>query len=109
MSGYQAGDGFEPLPDDGIIINPQYISSSNEIHIGKALVDHHGLDDTEAIVRLTNQDGVSVTGGQYIDPRGRFTVGSRWRDALDVGPEDHVKLEVIDAFRDNPDSSGGSE
>lgn len=96
-------DGFEPIPEDGVIVQRQYVGTGFEVNVPKALADHHNLYATEVVVRITADDGSQATGGQYIGKRGRFRITERWRNALGIGTEDYVKLEILDAFRDNPD------
>jgi len=93
----------EELPEGGVMSPRQYIGTSNEVTIKKSLCTHYDLGQTEAIVRITADDGTQVTGGRFIRERGRFTVEARWRNALGVETGDHVDVEILNVFRDNPD------
>lgn len=103
MTNKYSPEEHEPLPEDGVIVPRQYVGTSCEVTIKDSIVTHYGLAQTEAVVRITSDDGTRVTGGRYIRERGRLTIKKRWRKALRVEAEDYVDMEILDVFRDNPD------
>jgi len=103
MTNKYSPEEHEPLPEDGITSHQQYIGTSYEVTIKKSLCTHYDLGQTEAVIRITADDGTQVTGGRFIRKRGRFTIERRWRNALGVEDVDHVDVEILDVFRDNPD------
>jgi len=103
MANKYSPEEYESLPDDGVKMQRQYIGTSHEVTVKDSIHTHYGLGETETVIRITADDGTQVIGGRFIRKRGRFTIETRWRNALGVEAGDYVDVEILDVFRDNPD------